>query len=83
MLIWFLKFQTCLILYGTKPFIFKMHGKSYTDDYGSMFFGPNQLIFPPKHVPCRFSLNLLLFGLGPSSKDLGTNLKLSTNNIIA
>ncbi len=27
----------------------------------------------PKQVPCRFSLNLPLFGLGPSSKDFGTN----------
>ncbi len=45
------------------------------------FFGPNQLIFPPKQVPCRFSLNLPLFGLGPSFKGLGTNLKLSTNKI--
>ncbi len=41
-----------------------------------IFFGLNQLIFPPKQVPCRFSLNLPLFGLGPFSKDLGTNLKL-------
>jgi hypothetical protein len=97
--------------------------------------GPNQLIFPPKQVPCKFlavlggsqvltqfsklvpidtykcenqtenrpqvlkrprtgtgwfsqksenrptlvfSLNLPLFGLGPSSKGLGTNLKLLT-----
>jgi hypothetical protein len=35
----------------------------------------------PKQVPCRFSLNLPLFGLGPSSKDFGTNLKLLTNKI--
>jgi hypothetical protein len=27
-------------------------------------------------VPCRFSLNLPLFGLGPLSKGLGRNLKL-------
>ncbi len=33
-------------------------------------------------MSCRFSLNLPLFGLGPSSKDLGTNLKLSTNKIV-
>jgi len=33
-------------------------------------------------VPCRFSLNLPLFGLGPSFKGLGTNLKLSTNKIV-
>jgi hypothetical protein len=30
---------------------------------------------------CGFSLNLPLFGIGPSSKDLGTSLKLSTNKI--
>ncbi len=35
----------------------------------------------PKQVTCRFSLNLPLFGLGPSSKGLGTNLKLLTNKI--
>ncbi len=38
-------------------------------------------IFRPKQVPCRFSLGLPLVGLGPSSKGLGTNLKLSTNKI--
>jgi hypothetical protein len=47
----------------------------------ALFFGPNQLILPPKQVPWRSSLNLPLFGLGPSSKGLGTNLKLSTNKI--
>ncbi len=47
----------------------------------ALFFGPNQLIFPPKQVPCRFCLNLPLFDLGPLSKGLGTNLKLSTNKI--
>jgi len=31
----------------------------------ALFFSQNQLIFPPKQVPCRFSLNLPLFGLGP------------------
>jgi hypothetical protein len=45
------------------------------------FLGPNQLIFPPKQVPCRFSLNLPLMGLWPLSEGLGTNLKLSTNKI--
>jgi hypothetical protein len=47
----------------------------------ALFFGRSQLVFPPKQVSCRFSLNLPLFGLGPSSKGLGTNLKLSTNKI--
>ncbi len=47
----------------------------------ALFFGLNQLIFAPKQVPCRFSLNLPLFGLGPSSTGLGTHSKLSTNNI--
>jgi hypothetical protein len=47
----------------------------------NIFLGPNQLIFPPKQLPCRFSFNLPLFGLGASSKGLGTNLKLSTNKI--
>ncbi len=32
-------------------------------------------------MPCRFSLNLPLFGLGPSSKGLGSNLWLSSNRI--
>ncbi len=39
------------------------------------------MIFPPQQVPCRFSLDLPLFGLGPSFKGLATNLKLSTNKI--
>jgi hypothetical protein len=47
-----------------------------------LFFGPHQLIFPPKEVPCRFSFNLPPFSLGPSSKALGSNWKLSTNKII-
>jgi hypothetical protein len=47
----------------------------------ALFFGTSQLIFPPKQVPCRFSVNLPFFGLGPSSKGLGTNLKLSTNKV--
>jgi hypothetical protein len=33
-----------------------------------MFFGLNQLNFRPKQVPCRFSLNLPLFGFGSSLK---------------
>jgi hypothetical protein len=37
--------------------------------------------FPPKYVPCTFSINLPLFGLGPSFENLGINLKLSTNKI--
>ncbi len=32
-------------------------------------------------VPCRFSLDLPLFGLGPSSKGHGFNLWLSSNRI--
>jgi hypothetical protein len=47
----------------------------------ALFFGLNQLIFPPKQVPCRFSLKLPLFGLGRLLKGLGTNLKLLTNKI--
>jgi len=47
----------------------------------ALFFGLNQLIFPPKQVPCRFSLNLPLFGFRPSFKGLGINLKLLTNKI--
>jgi len=31
-----------------------------------LFFGLNQLIFHPKKVPCRFSLNLPLFDFGSS-----------------
>jgi hypothetical protein len=48
----------------------------------TLFLGANQLIFPPKHVPCRFSLKFPLFGCGPlSSKGLEINLKLLTNKI--
>jgi hypothetical protein len=32
-------------------------------------------------VPCRFSLNLPLFGLGPLFKGLGTDLQLLTNKV--
>jgi hypothetical protein len=32
-------------------------------------------------VSCRFSLTLPLFGLGPSSKGRGSNVRLSTNRI--
>jgi len=39
-----------------------------------VFVGLNQLIFPPKKVPCSFCLDLPLFGLGPSSKGRGSNL---------
>jgi hypothetical protein len=37
--------------------------------------------FPSQTVPCKFSLDLPLFGLGPSSKCHGFNLWLSTNKI--
>jgi hypothetical protein len=47
----------------------------------ALFFGLNQLIFPPQQVPFRFSINLPLFALGPLSKGIGTNFKLSANKI--
>jgi hypothetical protein len=47
------------------------------------FFGSKPIIFLPKQVPCRFSLNLPLLGLGPLSKGLGTKLKLLGTNKIA
>ncbi len=37
--------------------------------------------FPSKMVPCRFRLDLPLFGLEPSSKGHGFNLLLSSNRI--
>jgi hypothetical protein len=37
--------------------------------------------FPSKMVPCRFSLDLPLFGLVLSSKGRGSNLWLSSNRI--
>jgi hypothetical protein len=50
-----------------------------------LFFGLNQLIFPPNQVPCSLSLNLPHFGLRllfrPLSKGLGTNSKLLTSKI--
>jgi hypothetical protein len=39
----------------------------------------NRLIFPAKWCLCRFSCNLPLFGLGPSSKGHESNLWLSAN----
>jgi len=45
------------------------------------FLGLNRLIFLPKWWPCRFSLHLPLFGLGPSSKGHSFNLLFSANRI--
>jgi len=45
------------------------------------FLGSKPIDFPTKIVPCRFSLNLSLFGLGPSSKGHGSNLWLLFNRI--
>jgi hypothetical protein len=45
------------------------------------FFSSKPIDFPSKTVPCRFSLNLSLVGLGPSSKGYGSNLWLSANSI--
>jgi len=47
----------------------------------ALFFGLNQLIFFPKQVSFRFSLNLPLFCFGPWFKGLVMNLKLLTNKI--
>jgi hypothetical protein len=48
--------------------------------FGTVFWS-KPMDFPSKQVPCSFSLNLPLFGLGPLFKGLGTNLKLLTNKI--
>ncbi len=45
------------------------------------FFRFEAIDFPSKMVSCRFSLDLPLFGLGPSSKGLRSNLWLSSNRI--
>jgi hypothetical protein len=45
------------------------------------FFGFEPIDFPSKKVPCKFSIHLSLFGLGPSSKGSGSNLWLSSNRI--
>jgi hypothetical protein len=60
-------------------------------DYTLILDSPNQElskivfwfkpIFPPKQVSCKFSLNLPLFGLELSSKDLGIDIMLLTNKI--
>ncbi len=49
----------------------------------SSFFFASGLVddFPSKMVPCRFSLNLPLFGPRPSSKGHGSALWLSPNRI--
>ncbi len=47
----------------------------------SSFFWSEPIHFPSKMVPCRFSLDLPLFGLRPSSRGHGSNLWLSTNRI--
>jgi len=47
-----------------------------------IFFGGSKPInFPPIMVPCKFNLDLPLFGLGLSSKGHGSNLWFSTNRI--
>jgi hypothetical protein len=43
-----------------------------------LFFSPNQLVFPSQMMPCKLNHNLICVDLGPSSKGLGTNLKLLT-----
>ncbi len=45
------------------------------------FFSSEPIDFLSKMVPCKFSLNLPLFGLKPTSKARGSNLWLSTNRI--
>ncbi len=49
----------------------------------SSFLGFKPIDFPSTMVTCRFSLNLPLFGLGPSSKRPmgGSELMLSSNRI--
>jgi hypothetical protein len=44
-----------------------------------LFFWSGLIGFPFKMMPCRQSHNLICLGLGPSSKDLETNLKILTN----
>ncbi len=44
-------------------------------------FWSKPIDFPSKMVPCRFSLNLPLVGLGPSSKGYGSDLWFSANSI--
>ncbi len=46
------------------------------------FLALETIDFPSKMVPCGFSLNLPLFGVGPSSKGSGSNLWLSAIRII-
>jgi len=43
------------------------------------FWGPDQLGFPSKMMPCRLNHNLTCLGPGPLAKGLGTNVKLLTN----
>ncbi len=47
----------------------------------SSFFGCKLIYFSFKIVPCKFILNLPLFGLGISSKGRGSNLWLSYDRI--
>jgi hypothetical protein len=47
----------------------------------SFFLWCEPIHFPSKMVPCRFSLDLPLFGLRPSSRGHGSDLWLSTNRI--
>jgi hypothetical protein len=45
----------------------------------SSLFWSRQFDFPSKMMPCKLNHNLICFDLEPSSKGIGTNLKLWTN----
>jgi len=45
----------------------------------SLFLWSRLIDFPSKMIPCMLNHNLICLYLGPSSKDLRTNLKLLTN----
>ncbi len=76
MLCWWCRFNLSLVTFAGS-----LSHLQFGDKIANKIKGWNQFIFPPKQVSCSFCLNLSFFGLGPLSKGLGTNLKLSTNKI--
>jgi hypothetical protein len=63
------------------PYLASWFSKPWALLWAQIFLGSKPIDFPFKMVPCKFSLDLPLVGLGSSSKGRGSNLWLSANRI--
>jgi hypothetical protein len=63
------------------PYLASWFSKPWALLWAQFFLGSKPIDFPFKMVPCKFSLDLPLVGLGSSSKGRGSNLWLSANRI--